>query len=264
VAALTTLLYSGEQTDSTGLQYLRARYYNPNTGRFNRLDPFFGDLNDPQSLHKYLYSRGDPILLFDPTGLTAWGAMIGLGIGIGYNAAVMGVGTAAAWDVYKIGVWYSALLYSEIDATTGSSESIARAEIHEVAFAAFTVSHAFLPAYDGKHTWGVLVPLDPPGITRVVLSGELGPAQRAPSGRGSEYDGYTRTHAEGHAAQLMRENGIRKAVLTINHVNGVCRNCNQNLKHMLPLGAWLLVLTPSATVPRPGWVINPPPYIGQP
>ena len=40
--AATSLLYSGEKTDLTGLQYLRARYYNAATGRFNRLDPFMG------------------------------------------------------------------------------------------------------------------------------------------------------------------------------------------------------------------------------
>ncbi|MDY0170795.1 MAG: RHS repeat-associated core domain-containing protein, partial [Thermoguttaceae bacterium] len=45
--AATPFLYSGEQTDPTGLQYLRARYYNPATGRFTRLDPFAGNLNDP-------------------------------------------------------------------------------------------------------------------------------------------------------------------------------------------------------------------------
>ena len=36
-ATLTRFLYSGEQTDTTGLQYLRARPYNPRTGRFLRL-----------------------------------------------------------------------------------------------------------------------------------------------------------------------------------------------------------------------------------
>ena len=37
---LTTHLDDGEQTDQlTGLQYLRARYYNPATGTFNRLAP---------------------------------------------------------------------------------------------------------------------------------------------------------------------------------------------------------------------------------
>ena len=68
--ALTTHLYSGEQTDQlTGLQYLRARYYNPATGTFNRLDPFAGNTEDPQSLHKYLYCHADPVNGVDPSGL---------------------------------------------------------------------------------------------------------------------------------------------------------------------------------------------------
>ena len=68
--AKTEFLYSGEQFDAKiGQQYLRARYYDPSTGRFNRLDPFFGNLNDPQSLHKYTYVHGDPINGIDPSGL---------------------------------------------------------------------------------------------------------------------------------------------------------------------------------------------------
>jgi hypothetical protein len=51
------------------MQYLRARYYNPSTGTFNRLDPFAGNTQDPQSLHKYLYTHGDPIQGIDPRGL---------------------------------------------------------------------------------------------------------------------------------------------------------------------------------------------------
>jgi RHS repeat-associated protein len=67
---LTEFLYSGEQFDSKiGQQYLRQRYYDPVTGRFNRLDPFFGNLNDPQSLHKYLYTYADPVNGIDPSGL---------------------------------------------------------------------------------------------------------------------------------------------------------------------------------------------------
>jgi RHS repeat-associated protein len=59
--ALTSLLYSGEIFDQRiEMQYLRARYYNPANGTFNRLDPFFGRMQDPQSLHKYLYVHGDP------------------------------------------------------------------------------------------------------------------------------------------------------------------------------------------------------------
>ena len=67
--ALTTLLYSGETFDpQTGLQYLRARYYDPNIGRFNRLDPFFGVMRDPLSLHKHLYCHADPVNGCDASG----------------------------------------------------------------------------------------------------------------------------------------------------------------------------------------------------
>jgi len=50
------------------LYYLRARYYNPNTGRFMSRDPEDGNLFDPASLHKYLYANGDPVDGVDPMG----------------------------------------------------------------------------------------------------------------------------------------------------------------------------------------------------
>jgi RHS repeat-associated protein len=62
-------LYRGEQFDSDlGLYYLRARYYNPATGRFMSRDPEDGKPNDPTSLHRYLYAGGDPADFIDPTG----------------------------------------------------------------------------------------------------------------------------------------------------------------------------------------------------
>ena len=68
-AALTSLLYSGEYFDAKiGQQYLRARWYDPSTGRFNRLDPFAGNMNDPQSSHRYLYCCASPIGHADPSG----------------------------------------------------------------------------------------------------------------------------------------------------------------------------------------------------
>ena len=61
--------YRGEQYDSDlGLYYLRARYYNPATGRFMSRDPEDGKAKDPASLHKYLYANGDPVNGLDPTG----------------------------------------------------------------------------------------------------------------------------------------------------------------------------------------------------
>ena len=62
-------LYRGEQYDSDlGLYYLRARYYNPQTGRFLSRDPEDGKILDPATLHKYLYANGDPVNGLDPMG----------------------------------------------------------------------------------------------------------------------------------------------------------------------------------------------------
>ena len=62
-------LYRGEQYDSDlGLYYLRARYYNPATGRFVERDPLDGYINVPATLHKYLYASGNPVNRIDPSG----------------------------------------------------------------------------------------------------------------------------------------------------------------------------------------------------
>ena len=62
-------LYSGEQYDSAlGAYYLRARYYNPATGRFLAMDQYEGSILDPLTLHKYLYTANNPVNAGDPTG----------------------------------------------------------------------------------------------------------------------------------------------------------------------------------------------------
>ncbi|MDR2439998.1 MAG: RHS repeat-associated core domain-containing protein, partial [Planctomycetaceae bacterium] len=97
--ALTEFLYSGEQFDSKiGQQYLRQRYYDPVTGRFNRLDPFFGNLSDPLSLHKYLYVHADPVNMIDPNGL--FGGVIGIGISMAIGMGNQSRGTAANLGAY--------------------------------------------------------------------------------------------------------------------------------------------------------------------
>ncbi len=54
----------GEQYDqNTGLYYLRARYYDPLSGRFLSSDPADADANE------YAYAAGDPVNNSDPSGL---------------------------------------------------------------------------------------------------------------------------------------------------------------------------------------------------
>ena len=64
----TAFLYNCEQRDSTGLSYFRQRYYRPETGTFTTSDRFAGNINDPQSLHRHLFTPSDPINFNDPSG----------------------------------------------------------------------------------------------------------------------------------------------------------------------------------------------------
>ena len=56
---------------ATGLDYADQRYYAGGSGRFLNTDPDQASrgASDPKSWNRYTYSRGDPINLFDPTGL---------------------------------------------------------------------------------------------------------------------------------------------------------------------------------------------------
>ena len=61
--------YCGEYYDTeTGTIYLRARYYNPATGRFISRDSFAGRRSDPLSLNLYTYCGNNPVIYTDPLG----------------------------------------------------------------------------------------------------------------------------------------------------------------------------------------------------
>jgi RHS repeat-associated protein len=96
----TTLNYTGQRLDGTGLLYYHARYYDPALGRFVSADsvvPGSGALTigfdketstgpaNPQDLNRYTYVNNNPINKTDPTGhctgggllKTAWSVMSG-------------------------------------------------------------------------------------------------------------------------------------------------------------------------------------------
>ena len=62
--------YSGEYFDGeTGSYYLRARYYDPATGRFLTEDGYgFMQYDDPLSLNLYTYCHNNPVMFSDPSG----------------------------------------------------------------------------------------------------------------------------------------------------------------------------------------------------
>lgn len=71
------LEFTGHERDSSGpaspgfdLDYMHARFYDPNVGRFLSADPIDDVyIGQPQSWNKYSYVRNNPVRFIDPTGL---------------------------------------------------------------------------------------------------------------------------------------------------------------------------------------------------
>ena len=86
-----TRRFTGETQDPTGLYYLRARWYDPATGRFLTRDPFPGLAALPQTQHPYVYVGNNPVNLTDPGGEIA-PIIVAAGVGAVIGAAGGGVG----------------------------------------------------------------------------------------------------------------------------------------------------------------------------
>jgi len=131
------LQYTGEQWDGdAGLLYLRARWYDPATGRFLTRDPFPGLAALPQTQHPYVYVGNNPVNLTDPGGkfvppiiaAVVLGGVIGaVGGGVGYVLAhpggrpedylrsgvfwrSVGIGAASGAVAGAVGWWVPTLL----------------------------------------------------------------------------------------------------------------------------------------------------------
>lgn len=63
---------------NTGLEFLRARYYNAEIGRFFQEDTYLGDINDPLTLNRYAYTKNSPLNYIDPSGHTQVGIPKGI------------------------------------------------------------------------------------------------------------------------------------------------------------------------------------------
>jgi RHS repeat-associated protein len=60
--------FTGEPQDATGLTYLRARYYDPDLGRFTSRDTWMGSPSSPQTQNRYAYANNNPTTNTDPSG----------------------------------------------------------------------------------------------------------------------------------------------------------------------------------------------------
>jgi RHS repeat-associated protein len=103
-AFVNPVRYRGERFDLVlGQYYLRARLYDQASGRFTGMDEFLGDVQNPITMHKYLYAGNNPIEYFDPSGrsffssafftspVVTWGTWSFTAFHLSIGAAVVGV-----------------------------------------------------------------------------------------------------------------------------------------------------------------------------
>lgn len=157
------------QGDSTELIYLRARFYNPQDGRFQSRDTWAGNYNSPQSLNRWNYTQSNPVNFTDPSGYcigvlggadtVLCAALIGgvTGAVAGGAIGAVAAGTVAGW------IWDKAL-----EGKCGCSES---AQILSMPRANF-VSQAAIQGAEWGAILGFIAGTGPAGTVAAAFVGE--------------------------------------------------------------------------------------------
>ncbi|HYF61519.1 MAG TPA: DUF6531 domain-containing protein [Herpetosiphonaceae bacterium] len=79
-------MFTGQEYDGfIGLYHFHARAYDPATGTWLTRDPYRGTPDDPQSLHRYGYVKGNPTNLVDAYGYAAQSGTYGKALWLGLN-----------------------------------------------------------------------------------------------------------------------------------------------------------------------------------
>lgn len=99
VAAGGDFRFHGQWQDaSSGLYHVRARDYDPETGRFLSLDPGEPDFLEPESFNRYNFANANPYLYSDPTGRFT---MVSVNISINISATLQSIAVNIALDYLR-------------------------------------------------------------------------------------------------------------------------------------------------------------------
>jgi RHS repeat-associated protein len=151
-APANPMRFTGDYEDSTGLYHLRARQYDPATGRFLRLDPAAGAAEDPMT-SGYVYAGNMPTQMVDPSGLTFRPARIGVRAvrrastrEVAPSAVIPQRGSECLIEESLIVRRVGANLHAEVEATcTGVS-----AAFHQGCIAMKETKYLFWPSWSNK------------------------------------------------------------------------------------------------------------------
>ena len=138
----SSFTYTGREFEpELGMYYYRARYYDPNTGRFLQTDPEPGKLSLPITvINKYIYVGNNPTMFSDPTGRDFFDDLWKfVGTVILYAIAI----TVTIWDLTA--------------GYIGAALGLRKAPILHIEDDGWTIENSFFADMFGNASWGPLI-----------------------------------------------------------------------------------------------------------
>ncbi|MCG7964041.1 MAG: hypothetical protein N0E54_15180, partial [Candidatus Thiodiazotropha taylori] len=135
-----------EKDEETGLYYFKARFYDPQLGRFISQDAYLGEANTPPSLHRYLYAYANPTVYVDLNGYCGI-ALAGPSDCFELDAQVLGVDPATREGVQAVSDY-------NIGKAQGSVDTLTAAVVEPAKLVGDVVGTPIELATDGKYAAG--------------------------------------------------------------------------------------------------------------
>jgi RHS repeat-associated protein len=141
--------YTGQQTDATGLLYLRARYLDPTVGRFLSQDTVVPSGSGTQAYNRYSYTDDNPTTATDPTGN---GPVVDFAIRVAQIAGQVARLAGYAYCAYSV---YKAASGPSVATVANAAGACSRNPLLMLAFCAWTVFSTDPSTFGGKFSIGL-------------------------------------------------------------------------------------------------------------
>jgi RHS repeat-associated protein len=207
MATTNSYAYTGREIDGLGIDYYRARYYNPNTGRFLSEDPL-GFAGSGTNFYAYVYNS--PTNFRDPSGKFVFLVTAGIGAVAGGGGDIAGqiianIANQRDWDNID---WTEAGVATAVGAVSGALAPFTATTYAGAAMmgaVANMTQTAATNAFEGKCT-------SAKQMAWSAATGAAGGLMGGPAPSGNEYDSFSPWLDQSLANSLNQQNLIDQAV----------------------------------------------------